>query len=278
MDLKELNASQLVLLTLLVSFVTSIATGVVTISLMEQAPPTVAQTVNRVVERTVERIVPAAQEASVVVPTVTEKTVIVKEADYIAAAVERITPSIVRLFTVGTDEEGGEIDVFLGLGVVISDSGTILTDAAAWPASGTVIVERPDGSRVPAYLQTKYEDSGVLLLDGATSTPEGDISWRAANVSTDEVKLGAPVVSIAGRTGIRVGNGIVSAFPASESFGFIDTNVPQGAIVFGSVVLDTEGRVIGLSTAVSRAQAETTFLATRSMPMYNQAETEAPVE
>ena len=85
MDIEHLSKSQIVLLTLLVSFVTSIATGIVTVSLMDQAPPAIAQTVNRIVERTVEKAVPLGQAASTVVTT--EKTVVVKESDLIVQAV-----------------------------------------------------------------------------------------------------------------------------------------------------------------------------------------------
>ena len=58
MDIEQLNRTQILLLTLLVSFVTSIATGIVTVSLMGQAPHGITQTVNRIFERTVEKVVP----------------------------------------------------------------------------------------------------------------------------------------------------------------------------------------------------------------------------
>ena len=86
MEIEELSKSQIILLTLLVSFITSIEPGIVTVSLMDQAPPIIAQTVNRVIERTVETVVPKGQTASTVVTQ--EKTVIVKETDLISQAVK----------------------------------------------------------------------------------------------------------------------------------------------------------------------------------------------
>src|SRR5216683_1812644 len=97
MDIEKLTKSQIVLLTLLISFMTSIATGIVTVSLMQQAPPAITETVNRVVEHTVEKVV-QGQVASVAVPQ-PSKTVVVKESDLIPQAVTTVSASIVRIFS-----------------------------------------------------------------------------------------------------------------------------------------------------------------------------------
>ena len=137
MDMEHLNKSQIVLLTLLVSFVTSIATGIVTVSLMDQAPPIVAATVNRVIEKTVETVtaVPSGQPAAAAETIISrEKTIIVSESEQIAKAVESVSPSIVRLYT------SSEEPAFLALGVVIDSNGTIATDSSA-------LGERPEAGR-----------------------------------------------------------------------------------------------------------------------------------
>ena len=98
MDIEQLSKSQIVLLTLLVSFVTSIATGIVTVSLMEKAPPLIAQTVNRIVEHTVQTVVPAASGQAAATVVTQEKTIVVHESEQISKAVEKIAPSLVRLY------------------------------------------------------------------------------------------------------------------------------------------------------------------------------------
>src|SRR3989344_1174127 len=56
MDIKDLNKSQLILLAVLLSFITSIATGITTVTLMQQAPASFTVPVNRIIKQIVEKI------------------------------------------------------------------------------------------------------------------------------------------------------------------------------------------------------------------------------
>src|SRR3954465_6372606 len=112
MNMEELTKSQIVLLTLLVSFVTSIATGIVTISLLDQAPPEITQSVSRIIRETVESAVPAVITQSAGVATDKQKDpppVTTPDLPQVIATAQR---SVVKLY-------GGTADapVFLGVGV-----------------------------------------------------------------------------------------------------------------------------------------------------------------
>ena len=127
-NMENLTKHQLILVALLISFVTSIATGIVTVSLMDQAPKGVTQTINRVVERTVERVVtePPKKGGAVV-----KETIVVKEEDKIIEAIEKNAKSMVRIYKVepvSTEEK--PLKSFVGLGIIISKEGDIVTDGA----------------------------------------------------------------------------------------------------------------------------------------------------
>ena len=68
--MEDLNKHQLILIVLLITFVTSIATGIITFTLLSEAPVEVTQTINRVVEKTIERVVPAEGQPEKVITTV----------------------------------------------------------------------------------------------------------------------------------------------------------------------------------------------------------------
>ena len=252
MDIERLSKSQIILLTLLVSFVTSIATGIVTVSLMEQAPPSIAQSVNRIVERTVERVVPSGQSAATVVTR--EKTVVVRESELISQAVERAGPAVARLYT-----SNSETPFFLGLAVVLDASGAVASDTDALGDRADAIVELQDGSRVRAFVTSRDSDSNVAFLQSATTTTDGkSASFKSATIGVGNVRLGQTVIALGGKTRTRISDGIVTAIVPQASAGssatasIIETNISEDVIIPGGVLINTDGEVIGISTVKSR--------------------------
>lgn len=63
MDIDHLTKSQFIMLVLLVSFVTSLITGIVTVTLVNQTPAPLTERVNRVIEKTIEKVVPQAMQS-----------------------------------------------------------------------------------------------------------------------------------------------------------------------------------------------------------------------
>lgn len=249
MDIEQLNKSQIVLLTLLVSFVTSIATGIVTVALMEQAPPAITQTVNRVIEHTVEKVVPG-QPAAAATPVT--KTVVVSEADALANAVSAFSPSVVRVY--GAGEEAS----FASLGVVLDTKGTIAADASAL-SGDSFVGELGSGTRVALKIAARDDATGIAYLTPATASTTP--SWSPAPVGS-VTSLGQSVVAFSGKMSTRVGTGIVSLVePASDKLpAHIVTNVSERDIIHGSPLADSKGNFAGMSTGVSRAVDSSAFV------------------
>lgn len=256
MDMEQLSKSQIVLLTLLVSFVTSMATGIVAVSLVDQAPIGVVQTVNRVIEKTVETVAaPVVHTAAAAAPKAPAP---VAEADQVAAAVAKAAPSVVRIYS---DE--GEASTFLGLGAVVDPSGMIAADSWGLEERAGAILVLADGAHVRASVTTRSKPLAIALLRAATSTTDGKpvLRWASARLGGDPA-LGARVVVLAGRSNLRVGEGIVAAFsPVGESSpARIDTTLPADAILSGSMLIGADGSLVGLSTGVARSADNTSFI------------------
>lgn len=264
MDIDHLNKSQLVLLTLFVSFVTSIATGIVTVSLMQQAPPAITQTVSRIVERTVEKLVPGQMASAATTPV---KTVIVTQtvsADTntvtIAQAVEHASDSIVRLSTVPSAESAAT--TFLGLGVIIDSHGTIATDADVVGERADAQVTLAGGTPVRMFVVSR-DERGIAYLSPA-STTDSTIRFNPIPISGMHSTLGNSIIVLGGKMSTRVSVGIVTALSnltaASSSAAVIDTDVAEGSILPGAPLLDSAGSLLGISTGSSRSVAKQGFI------------------
>ena len=241
MDLENLTKHQIILLTLLVSFVTSIATGIVTVSLMNQAPPSVTRTINQIVEHTVQTVVPASAQNTAAV--VTQKTIVVKDDDLVAQTIAALQKSVVRITVKG----GADL---LARGVVINATGTTMTDRAALVGSGATEFEAilANGDRVPLKVGDLSATSSPIALVTVLGTSTGFAPSSIADVS--KLRLGQRVLGISGKGVDSVGEGVVAMLPdGGVGTASILTTVP--GTTPGSVVATQFGEIIGITTAAS---------------------------
>ena len=218
--MEDLTSTQLILLALLVSFVTSIATGIVTVTLLDQAPPGITQTINRVVERTVEKVVPG-QAASVITK---ETTIVIKEENLIIDAVEKNSKSVVRIglvASVSKEVQGSATDVVsegleygetLGIGVVVSNDGSIITDALNLSTAEEYLIKTQSGRIHVVHLENIDSESGLAFLKVVTKENE-EVSPKFIKPSfgnAGDLRLGQTVIAIGGLNENSVLTGIVS--------------------------------------------------------------------
>ncbi len=199
--MENLTKQQIVLVTLLVSFVTSIATGIVTVSLMDQAPAGVTQTINRVVERTIEKVIQTPSQSAAVV---TKETVIIKEDDMVMQAVENGARSIARI---GFRISGSQV---LTLGVVLTKDGIIAVDARSILPGPNYEAMFSTDKTYPIERVFNYESKELALYK--VVLPEGEkVTFVTASLAdSDKLKLGQAVVFIGGDDAGSVDTGIVS--------------------------------------------------------------------
>jgi S1-C subfamily serine protease len=261
MDIERLTKTQIILLTLLVSFVTSIATGIVTVTLMDQAPPAITQTINRVVERTIETVVPdKSQSASVITK---EVTVVVKEEDLITDSIEKNSKSVVKIREMNAD---GETSRLVGLGIIVSSDGIIATDLSVIKNDQIYIIETASGERFNTnVLIAKSENPSIFLaieiptVTIAKGEGKKEIVFSPVTLSSANVfKPGQTVISLTGEERIDVVIGIISGLvedkiststsTAKTALSVIKTNINEKDIFIGSPLINIFGEVIGIST------------------------------
>jgi len=254
MDLEELNKSQIVLLTILVSFVTSIATGIVTASLIERAPADVT----RIMQRVVEKVAPATSQQATVVTR--EKTVVIKEADLISAAIAKDESKIISVVTTKDKK-------FISLGVFINKKGVVAMDASTLKKAKDTSYSVKVGKDTYVKAKVTYPGGahGVALLTimdsvyDAKTKIKSIIKIRPVTYSDTPLHLGQTVVSFIGEGSIA--QGITSKLGDG---GYIMTSINPGKIAPGAILINVNGDVAGISTGASRKINKSTFAPIRT--------------
>ncbi len=267
--MEHLTKQQIVLLTLFTSFVTSIATGIVTVALVDQAPATVTGTVNHVIERTIEEIVPpastgsggSAQSASA---SNAAASAFSDPADQIAAATAIGQQSVVRIML------GNNVT---GLGVVAASSGIIIADKSSVAMPGNYVAISSTGAQYPLQVIQKQNNGDVVfLLAGPVVTPgpAPATSRQSSLVPATFASLAGPNAPLLGETVIALsnsGSGIGSAavsegiiqkinmtpdsngiVDASSTIASFSTSIDSPDITVGSALFDANGNLLGMKT------------------------------
>lgn len=239
--MNNLNNHQLVLLTLLVSFVTSIATGIFTVTLLDQAPPAVTSTINRVVERTVETVVPTKQET-----IVKERVVVDKGGDLIVSAVQKTSPAVVTLHGIEEIKDNKITPNKQGAGFFITGQNLLLSFI---PEPTKEIFILKDGKE--HYLDVVGSDKNLGLTLFALQKDE---AGNIPNIAIPKLSLLEADVQV-GQTAIVLNSGTVAVSFVSglvkdeKKEAYYRLYLDESDDLVGAPVINVEERVIGVLRA-----------------------------
>lgn len=179
---------------------------------------------------------------------------------FAAAVGRKVTPSIVSI-EVGTSTETGFVAFATGSGVVLSDDGKIVTNHH--------VIEDADDARVVFQDGTIY-DAVIVGSDASTDLAVVEISAVGLVPielgTSDDLAIGEPAIAVGNPLGLAGGAsltvGVVSAFerevqtgPDDSLFGMLQTDAPITQGSSGGALVDDEGRLIGITTAIGVSSA-----------------------
>lgn len=228
MDIEELSKSQLILLTILVNFVTSVATGILTVSLLDKAPPFVVQTVNRVVEHTIETVAQVAPAAVLQAPAPSNQ-------DLVTTALGMDASRIVVIYDAATGTSTPPVSV----ATYLSKARAVVT-AAQDILPKEAFIKFPNGTFIAASLAHKGGDIAIYGFADSAVLPK---TTSPILIATNDLKLGQTALAL-GADG-SASTGIVARISEKG----IHTTLPD--IGAGSAAVDLAGNLIGIGTGVT---------------------------
>lgn len=282
--MEDLTKTQLILLVLLVSFITSLSTVVVTISLLEQVPKPEPQAI---LQKVIQRVV---QNDDTKNNLSQQNVVIVSEDDLVVGVVEQISPAVVSIVAskdlsafdgIFGDPFGGGEDFFQEFfGVPLPPNGKqetehreighstgFIVSADGYIITNRHVVSDTDAEYAVILNSGKTEKAKVIATD-----PVQDIAIIKIDVSglpfvkfgnSDAVKVGQKVIAIGNALGqfqntVSVGiiSGIGRTIVAFDNSGpselhrVLQTDAAINPGNSGGPLITLAGEVIGINTAI----------------------------
>ncbi|MDO8231633.1 MAG: hypothetical protein Q7T37_00275 [bacterium] len=225
MDIEELSKSQLILLTILVNFVTSVATGILTVSLLDKAPPFVTQTVNRVVEHTIETVTQQVAPATAALAPAPSNQ------ELVTAALGMNASRVIAIYSAKT----GTSTPAISIGTYLPKSRAVAT-AALDVSPKEALMEFPDGTIIPASLA--HAGNGIAVYGFADDAALPKMASPIL-VAAKDLNLGQTALAISAEG--FAATGIVARVSGKGIY----TTLPDMGV--GSAAVDLSGNLIGIS-------------------------------
>jgi hypothetical protein len=249
--MEHLTKQQIVLLTLFISFVTSMATGIVTVALMDQAPSGVTSTIDHIIERTVEQVTPASDTNEAA--AIDGGAAVVDSQTQLSNALATLQKSVVIIKNAtGVDASGAIVGSTTGIGVVVSKTGLIVADKAAVAIIGSYIAVLPNGTKVPVQIVQSQNNGDLVFL--SAQAPAGGaaagVTFLPAVLAAAVPKLGQTVLSLSGGDSSILEQGIITTVNPGSAISPMSfaTSIDSTKLVTAGIFFDTSGRVIGIQT------------------------------
>jgi hypothetical protein len=239
MDIKELNKSQLILLAVLLSFVVSIATGITTVTLMQQAPKSITVPINRVIQQTVDKV------EQVEGKTVTQ-TVIVKEEDLVVDAIAKNQSAVFSVTKEMQNPDYTTSEVSAGRGFAVSSDGTVVVDAILVPDKEVYYLTNSSGKFKADFVSTNKAGFSFLKIGAPVNGTDKPTFTVPAFGDLSQMKIGQQVLLM----GSTVVSSIFEGLNANKG---IDLNVSKANI--GGLVLDLDGEALGIALSPDNTTA-----------------------
>jgi S1-C subfamily serine protease len=170
----------------------------------------------------------------------------------VTAVVAKVAPAVVQLAVTQGGENGRR---GTGSGVILSPDGLILTNSHVAGGAARIMVSTSDGRRLPARVIGDDPDTDLCLIRAETN----EALPHATLGDSARLKAGQVAIAIGNPLGFSatVTTGVVSAIGRSlraRTGRLIDDVIQTDAALnpgnSGGALADSQGRVIGISTAI----------------------------
>jgi S1-C subfamily serine protease len=185
----------------------------------------------------------------------------------LAKAFDIIRPAVVRVRGYSVDENGDEIERSIGTGVVIVDSGIILTNLHVVAQAAKLVLTFSDGLESEARVVGLHPEQDLAVLQAATIP---DDLTAATMRSTKDLALGEDVVAVGFPFGIgpSVSAGVISGlkreYRSPEGKRVLSNLIQFDAAAnpgnSGGPLVTAQGEVVGIVTGLLNPTDQRVFI------------------